>query len=232
MCGNGVRCVARYLHEHDPALRRSPLRIETLAGVMSCEIATSPSGQVESIAVDMGAPRLGRADVPMLPAATGDADRRCIAEPLRVGGAELRVTALSMGNPHAVCFVEAGADLARMAKTLGPALERHPDFPRRTNAGFARLRDQRTLDLVVWERACGLTLACGTGACAAVVAAVLEERIPAGGKVRVHLPGGWLDIMVSADLGRVMLRGPAFEVFAGEVDLRGLLLRRASGPHD
>ncbi len=123
-----------------------------------------------------------------------------------------------MGNPHAVIFVDNPAeDLRVLAETFGPTLEVAPTFPRRTNVEFARVRG-REIDLVVWERGCGITLACGTGACATVVAAALEERLPAGVETPVHLLGGTLQITAASGFGGVTMRGPAVTLFRAEID--------------
>jgi len=140
----------------------------------------------------------------------------CVDVALSAAGRALRFTAVSMGNPHIVTFLEGDGPRPReLAETLGPVLERHPDFPGRTNVEFAWRRDDGSLELWVWERGCGLTLACGTGACATAVAAVVTGRHPAGMPLAVHLPGGTLGIQVAADLGRVWMEGPAVEVFSG-----------------
>ena len=133
------------------------------------------------------------------------------------GARTFRFTAVSMGNPHAVIFVDdAGEDLMALATKYGPALETAPTFPRRTNVEFARVRKDGEIDLVVWERGCGITLACGTGACATGVAAAVEERLPRGREILVHLPGGTLGITVAADDSGVRMRGPARTVFRSE----------------
>jgi diaminopimelate epimerase len=133
------------------------------------------------------------------------------------------MTAVSMGNPHAVIFIDdPEADLRALAEEFGPALEVDPLFPRRTNVEFARIRAANgapEIDLVVWERGCGITLACGTGACATVTAACIEERLHPGVETPVHLPGGTLHITVAPDLGGVRMRGPAVTVFRAELDL-------------
>jgi diaminopimelate epimerase len=132
-----------------------------------------------------------------------------------------------MGNPHAVIFVDdPAADLRSLAERFGPGIERDSTFPRRTNVEFARLRDGE-IDLVVWERGCGITLACGTGACGTVAAAALEERLPPGREVTVHLPGGALFITVASDYSGVRMRGPATTVFSSELDLERLAARVA-----
>jgi diaminopimelate epimerase len=217
MCGNGIRCVAKVLYESDPALRRQVLRIDTGTGLLDCALDVAAGGQVRSVAVDMGRPRYARDEIPMSPGGAG----RALREPIEVGGRAFRFTAVSMGNPHAVIFVDDPAeDLRALAERFGPPLEVSPAFPRRTNVEFARVRGGGAeIDLVVWERGVGITLACGTGACATVAAACLEERVARGRDVRVHLPGGPLDIAVAADDSGVRMRGPAVTVFRAELDL-------------
>jgi diaminopimelate epimerase len=216
MCGNGIRCVAKVLYESDPALRRSPLRIDTGAGLLECELDVE-GGQVTNVAVQMGRPRLTRDQIPLAPGGTG----RAVRAPIDVNDERFLFTAVSMGNPHAVIFVDdPAADLRALAETLGPTLERDPTFPRRTNVEFARLRDGE-IDLVVWERGCGITLACGTGACATAVAGCLEERTRAGQELTVNLPGGPLRITVAPDLSGVRMRGPATTVFRADLDVAG-----------
>jgi diaminopimelate epimerase len=225
MCGNGLRCVAKVLYESDPTLRRPLLRIETGAGVLECTME-AVAGEVRTVAVEMGRPRLTRDEIPMHPGGTG----RAVREAIVAQGQRFALTAVSMGNPHAVIFVDDPAiDLRAFAETYGPALEIDPTFPRRTNVEFARIRrdDGRDeIDLVVWERGCGITLACGTGACATVAAAVVEERLPAGVETPVHLPGGTLHITVAPQLAGVRMRGPAVTVFRADLDLTALSQRQ------
>jgi diaminopimelate epimerase len=213
MCGNGLRCVAKVLYESDPALRRPTLNIETGAGVLTCLLDVE-AGAVRTVTEEMGRPRLTRTEIPLAPGG----DTRALREPIRAGDRELRFTAVSMGNPHAVIFVDGDEDLRTLATTYGPGLEVSGQFPRRTNVEFARVRGKE-IDLVVWERGSGLTLACGTGACATVVAAALEERLAPGAETPVHLPGGTLTITVAPDYSGVRLRGPARIAFAGELDV-------------
>ena len=223
MCGNGIRCVAKVLYESDPALRRSPLRIDTGAGLLACDLVVGERGTgagdpglVTSVTVEMGRPRLTRDEIPLAPGGTARALRTAI----EVDGRRFAFTAVSMGNPHAVIFVDdPAADLRALAEAEGPKLERHATFPRRTNVEFARLRPDGEIDLVVWERGCGITLACGTGACATAVAAYLEERVSAGREIIVNLLGGPLGITVAPDLSGVRMRGPATTVFRAELEL-------------
>jgi diaminopimelate epimerase len=213
MCGNGLRCVAKVLYESDPTLRRPTLRIETGAGVLTCTLEVA-NGLVTNVTEEMGRPRLTRSEIPLLPAG----DTRALRETIRARDRDFRFTAVSMGNPHAVIFVEGDEDLRALAEAYGPTLEIADRFPRRTNVEFARVRGKE-IDLVVWERGSGLTLACGTGACATVVAACLEERLTPGAETPVHLPGGTLAITVAADYTGVRLRGPARIAFTGTLDL-------------
>jgi diaminopimelate epimerase len=214
MCGNGLRCVAKVLYESDPRLRRSPLLIETGAGVLACELEVV-GPEVRAVTVAMGKPRLARGEIPMLPGGDGPATREAITARDRI----FHLTAVSMGNPHAVIFVDdPAADLRQLAEGYGPTIETSPTFPRRTNVEFARVRGHE-IDLVVWERGCGITLACGTGACATAVAAGIEGRLGWGTEATVHLPGGALFVTVAPDGSDVRMRGPAREVFRAELDL-------------
>jgi len=193
ICGNGIRCVAKVLYESEPALRRHILRIDTGAGLLECALDAA-GGEVRSVTVDMGRPRYTRDEIPLAPGG----DSRAVREPITVLGRTFRFTGVSMGNPHAVIFVDGHEDLRALAERFGPVLEVAPAFPRRTNVEFAHVRGPE-VDLVVWERGCGITLACGTGACATVAAACVEERMQRGREVTVHLPGGALGITVAGD---------------------------------
>ena len=210
MCGNGLRCVVRYAVDAG-LLPPSGGPVDTGRGVLDCRVEAN--GEVT---VDMGAPLLEPERVPVkLPGS------RAIAVPVDVGGTRLTLSAVSMGNPHAIVFLDAGEVPMEAALRWGPTLERHELFPHRTNAEFARMRSATEIDLVVWERGAGLTQACGTGACATVVAAVLTGRSQAGERVRVALPGGVLTVRVEPDFSRVWMTGPAVEVFRGAATLGG-----------
>ena len=200
MCGNGIRCVARYLAERDPA-RPSHLLLDTGAGQKDCALEWD-GARVARVTVDMG-PAAFRA--PHLPRAPdgGDFLER------EVGG--VVGTAVSMGNPHLVLF----STPAARAAELGPRLERDPAFPQRTNVEFAAPRQGGGLAVVVWERGVGLTQACGTGACATVAAAARLGRAPYDAWVPVELPGGVLEVKVAQDGAKVWMRGPATPVFEG-----------------
>jgi diaminopimelate epimerase len=225
MCGNGIRCVAKVLYETDPSLRRPVLRIDTGAGLLECAIDADDRAGVRSVAVEMGRPRLTRGEIPV----AGPAGERVLRAPIRAGDRGFSFTGVSMGNPHAIVFVDdPAADLHALATKYGPGIEVDPLFPRRTNVEFARLRDG-AIDVVVWERGVGITLACGTGACATAVAACLEGRAQAGREIAVNLPGGPLSITVrpgtdgaEPSYSGVLMRGPAELVFRAEVDPTGL----------
>ena len=205
MCGNGIRCVAKHLYDRS-IVRKKKMRIDTLAGIkeVRCSIG---GGEVRDVSVDMGAPMLECEDVPML------CPGKFIDGELSVGGSRIKGTALSMGNPHFVIFQKVREE--RM-KGLGPLIEGHKLFPRRTNVEFARVVGDR-LEITVYERGAGWTLACGTGACASAVAAALDGLVPFDAEVEVRLPGGSLWITVARDLSSVTMRGPA-RVFEGEID--------------
>lgn len=206
MCGNGIRCFAKYLYDRKLA-GDTHLRVETKAGVKTIKMLTR-GGKVESVRVDMGQPRLRRSEIPM----RGDDTERVVGEPLKVDGNRFQITAVSMGNPHVVIFDDnvKNLDLER----LGPLIENHKAFPERTNVQFVQVCNSSEIILRTWERGAGITLACGTGACAAVVASALNNKT--GKHVRVHLPGGDLVIEWTGD-NRVMMNGPAEEVFEGDI---------------
>ena len=199
-CGNGARCFVVYVREHG-LTDKQVIRVETLGGLVVP--ALEADGEVS---VDMGVPRFAPADIPFI-GGTG-----AIVEPLDVGGRTVEISALSMGNPHAVQLVD-DVDAAPVAK-LGPRIEAHPRFPKRVNAGFMEIIDRATIRLRVYERGAGETLACGTGACAAVVAGIRRGLLDA--RVRVHTRGGPLTIAWSGDASPVMMKGPARTVFEGD----------------
>ena len=207
MCGNGIRCVAKYAFEHG-LTRANPMRIETDAGVKLLDLELS-SGRVARVTVDMGAPIL---DGPRIPVA---AEGRVVDAPLEVGGEEYRVTCVSMGNPHCVVFVDdvAAFDLPR----IGPEFEHHRFFPKRVNTEFVRVDGPRELTMRVWERGSGETAACGTGACAVLVAAALTGR--AERAATVHLNGGDLAIQWHESDDHVLMTGSAEEAFSGEIEV-------------
>jgi diaminopimelate epimerase len=199
-CGNGARCFVIFVREHGLTDKRE-IRVETAGGIIVPRL--EDDGEVT---VDMGIPRFAAADVPFI-GGTG-----AVAEPLDVDGRIVTIAALSMGNPHAVQRVD-DVDTAPVS-TLGPLIERHPRFPQRVNAGFMEVVDRATIRLRVYERGAGETLACGTGACAAVVAGRRQGLLDEG--VRVITRGGELSIAWSGDGAPVLMKGPAHTVFEGE----------------
>jgi diaminopimelate epimerase len=205
MCGNGIRCFAKYVYDHR-LTQKTTLHIETLAGVLALELFPN-GGVIDQVRVDMGAPRLQRAEIPM----QGPAGR-VIQEPLVVDGKTFDVTAVSMGNPHCVVFVDDPRTFE--VEYWGPRFEHHPAFPERVNTEFIHVLDNQTFRMRVWERGSGETLACGTGAAAAAVACHLTERT--GRRVTAHLLGGELELAWDANDNHVYMTGPAVEVFSGE----------------
>ncbi|WP_342375022.1 diaminopimelate epimerase [Myxococcus stipitatus] len=206
MCGNGLRCAVKYLVDHS-AEHPGRLDVETGAGVLTC-VPGYGDGGVVVVDISMGPARLVAPNLP-----SGATGRPFLDSQLQ-GYPDLRASAVSMGNPHLVLLDRPLEDAAK----LGPELERHPAFKDRTNVEFVRVEPDG-LTVVVWERGCGLTQACGTGACASAVAAVLAGRLPADTWLRVTLPGGDLAIRVPADLSDIRLRGPVAFVFEGVVAL-------------
>jgi len=204
MCGNGIRCLAKFVHD-EGLVAADPMFIETGAGLREVRLV-SEDGRVVGAEVDMGLPELVRGRIPMLGA--GDP----LDEEIPVEAGTARVTCLSMGNPHCVLFVD-DVETATVSVT-GPKLEVHGLFPERTNVEFAQVLDDAHMRLRVWERGVGETLACGTGACAAFVAA--QRRGLAGTEMTVTLPGGDLRLRLG-DGGHVMMLGPAVEVYRGSV---------------
>jgi len=210
MCGNGVRCLAKYVYDHG-ICRNETLKIETGAGVLSLDLEIV-DGKVHRVRVDMGEPILTPADIPTTLPGTPAADGHVVDTELSVGGRELCVTCVSMGNPHCVTFVDEPTD--DWVLGIGPQIETDPHFPNRVNAEFVKVLSPGEVRLRVWERGSGETLACGTGTCAVCVAGVLSGRT--GRKILAHLPGGDLEIHW-AENNHVTMTGPAVEVFHGEI---------------
>jgi diaminopimelate epimerase len=203
-CGNGARCFVRFVRDQGLTDKRI-LRVETAGGVISPELLDN--GEVR---VDMGIPRFAPTDIPFL------SDSDAIVQPLDVDDETVDVSVVSMGNPHAVQRV---ADVGQAPVAVqGPKLERHPRFPNRVNAGYMQVMDRATIRLRVWERGVGETLACGTGACAAVVAGIRRGLLEAD--VRVDTRGGTLTIRWEGPGAPVMMTGPAQSVFEGVWTLR------------
>ncbi len=207
MCGNGVRCVAKYLYDHG-ITRNNPVTIETGRGVLTLDLEIK-NGRVDRARVDMGPPILEHRLIPTL--LEGDPP---LDAPLLVGEDAFLVSAVSMGNPHAVIYV---TDVAAFPlETIGPQIEHHPAFPRRVNVHVVQVLGPNEVRMRTWERGSGITLACGTGACAVGVAGVLTGRT--GRAVQAHLPGGTLELDWPGDLASVFMTGPAVEVFTGVFD--------------
>lgn len=204
MCGNAIRCVGKYLYEHF-LVRKEHLAIETLAGIKLLTLQVN-CGMVEFVTVDMGEPILEGTKIPVLIDASP-----IINQPITVGDHHYHFTAVSMGNPHCVIFVpEITED---MVLKDGPLLENHPLFPKKINVEFVTVNNQNDLTMRVWERGSGETMACGTGACATLVAAILNHYCDR--QATIHLLGGELQIAWDAENRHVMMSGPATEVFEG-----------------
>lgn len=207
MCGNGIRCVAKYLFEHD-LVRKESLAIETDAGVLDLELQLV-DGQVEKIRVNMGEPILDAERIP-----TTLSESPIVDTPLTIGGATYLATCLSMGNPHCVIFVDEPTD--DLVLVEGSKIEVSDYFPEKTNVEFAQVLSASEIKQRTWERGSGETLACGTGASAVCVAGVLSNRTAR--RVTIHLPGGDLELEWNETDNHVYMTGPAEEVFSGEWD--------------
>lgn len=208
MCGNGIRCVAKYVYDYG-LTDKTRISVETLGGIKYLDL-TVKNGKAELIKVDMGKPVLEARDIPIV-----SAKERVIDEPLVVNQVEYRMTGVSMGNPHIVIFTEDVKGLNLEKK--GPEFENHERFPNRVNTEFARVIDRKTVEMRVWERGSGETLACGTGACAVAVAAILNGLTE--DSVTVRLLGGDLFIEWDKKADKVYMTGPATVVFDGEIHL-------------
>lgn len=206
-CGNGARCFVRFVHEQGLSSARE-IRVETKGGIIAPRLEADGS-----VTVDMGAPRFAPAEIPF--ASDSDAP----VQALEVDGRSVDISAVSMGNPHAVQLV-ADVDAAPVA-TQGPLIECHPRFPQRVNAGFMQVRDRHAIRLRVYERGAGETLACGTGACAAVVAGIRRGLLDS--PVRVETRGGELSIAWAGGNAPVLMTGPAVTVFSAEIELPNTL---------
>jgi diaminopimelate epimerase len=206
MCGNGLRCVAKYAYDHG-LVERLAITIETGAGLLAVEMISNAAGRVDRVRVNMGRPRLTRAEIPM----SGPPEQRVIDQELAVLDRTLRINCVSMGNPHCVIFVDDVANFP--VATYGPAIEHHPLFPRRTNVEFVQVLNPGAVRQRTWERGAGETLACGTGAAAVTVAGLLTGRT--GHRLLNHLAGGDLE-MAWDGTGEVIMTGPAVEVFTGD----------------
>lgn len=210
MCGNGIRCVAKYVYDYG-IVPKTELTVATGSGVKTLQL-TLENDKVKTVRVNMGAPILAAAEIPVA------ADTpEVIDAPIAVNGQTFRFTGVSMGNPHAVIYMEE-IDSLDLEK-IGPAFENHPLFPDRVNTEFVRVLDRHTVQMRVWERGSGETLACGTGACAVAVASILNGHVDGSQPVTVKLLGGDLEIFWDRKENLVYMTGPAATVFEGEIDI-------------
>ena len=209
MCGNGIRCVAKYVYDRGLTDRKE-LTVETLAGIRKLWMETDEEDKISQVTVDMGYPIFQADKIPIISEHT-----RVVQEPITIRQMEYRMTGVSMGNPHAVVWVNSvkRLDLAR----IGPEFEYHGRFPRRVNVEFAQVVDRELIAVRVWERGAGETLACGTGACAAVVAGVLNDLTER--HVTVKLIGGELSVLWNESDGKLYMTGPAVTIYDGIVTL-------------
>ena len=206
MCGNGVRCVGKYAYDYGIVFK-DVITVETLAGVKTLQLHVE-NGRVAQVTVDMGAPILTPSEIPVV--AEGES---VISAPVRVAGQDYEITCVSMGNPHAITFVEDTKEIA--IESIGPEFEHHAMFPERTNTEFIQVLDDTEINMRVWERGSGETFACGTGACASVYACILNGKTK--DEVTVHLLGGDLFIRYDRVSGHIFMTGPAVTVFDGEL---------------
>lgn len=209
MCGNGIRCVAKYVYDYGLTDKTS-ISVNTKSGIKYLEL-TIENGKASLIKVNMGAPVLEAAQVPVI-----SENEQVINEPILVDGKEYHMTCVSMGNPHAVVYME---DVEHLnIEEIGPKFEKHQRFPDRINTEFVKILDKDTVQMRVWERGSGETLACGTGACAVAVATILNNLVE-GNQVTVHLLGGTLQISWDREKNLVYMTGPATTVYDGEIIL-------------
>lgn len=208
MCGNGIRCVAKYVYDYG-LTDKTQISVETLGGIKYLDL-TVEDGKVSLVKVDMGKPELEADLIPII-----SEREQVIDEPIEVDGKEYHMTGVSMGNPHAVIYVDdvKGLDL----KKIGPKFENHERFPKRINTEFVHCIDRQTVEMRVWERGSGETLACGTGACAVAVSSILNNLTDT--QVTVKLLGGDLQIEWDREKDRVFMTGPATVVFDGVIDI-------------
>lgn len=208
MCGNGIRCVAKYVYDNKMT-DKTTIAVETLSGIKTLELNVK-NDKVETVKVNMGTPILLPKDVPVV----SDKDK-VVDEPIVIDDKEYRITCVSMGNPHAITFIENTDDLE--IETIGPKFENNPIFPDRVNTEFIQILDRNTVKMRVWERGSGETFACGTGACATVVACVLNGLTDE--KVTVKLLGGDLFIEYNREENTVYMTGPAKVSFTGKIEV-------------
>ena len=210
MCGNGIRCVAKYAYDYG-IVDKTDIAVETKAGIKYLHL-TLKDGKVSEVRVNMGAPILEAEKIPIV-----SEKEQVIDESLEVEGKEYYITGVSMGNPHAVIFLDYSPKELELEK-IGPSFENHKRFPDRINTEFVHVLNRNTVEMRVWERGSGETMACGTGACASAVASILAGYTDT--KVEVELLGGSLTIEWDREKDTVYMTGPAEEVFSGEIDLK------------
>lgn len=221
MCGNGIRCVGKYVYDNG-LTDKTTFTVETLSGIKTLKLNLGEDGKAASIKVDMGEPVLKPADVPVdvdkLASYKGNGNEAVVNEKIMVDGSEYAVTCVSMGNPHAIVYLDNDIDIKKFElEKIGPSFEKHPAFPDRINTEFIQVVDRDNLNMRVWERGSGETLACGTGACASLVATVLNGMC--NDTAVLHLLGGDLTVTWDRQDNTVYLEGPAVMVFKGEIDL-------------
>ena len=210
MCGNGIRCVAKYAYDYG-IVHKTQISVATRSGIKYLDL-TVKDGKVSQVKVNMGAPILTASQIPVV-----SEKEEVINEPLEVNGETYYITAVSMGNPHAIVYM---TDVDHLdIEKIGPSFENHVAFPDRVNTEFVEVLDEHTVKMRVWERGSGETLACGTGACAVAVASILNERVDGDKPVTVKLLGGDLEIYWNRQENLVYMTGPATTVFDGEIDL-------------
>lgn len=208
MCGNGIRCVAKYVYDYG-LTDKTQISVETKSGIKYLDLFVE-DGKVKTVKVDMGEPILTAKDIPVV-----YDKEKMIGEPITVAGTEYEMTCVSMGNPHAIVWVDDTKSLD--LEKIGPDFENHKMFPERVNTEFIQILDRNTVNMRVWERGSGETWACGTGACATAVACILNGKTE--DEVLVHLLGGDLKIQYDRESNHVFMTGPATVVFDGEIEL-------------
>lgn len=208
MCGNGIRCVAKYMYDYGITDKTS-ISVETKSGIKYLDL-TLKNGKVDTVKVNMGAPILKASEIPVI-----SEKEQVISEPVTIDGKEWEITCVSMGNPHAITYID---DVKHLEiEKIGPKFEKHEIFPDRVNTEFVHVIDRNTVEMRVWERGSGETYACGTGACAVAVSSILNGLTEE--EVTVKLLGGDLKIFWNREENRVYMTGSATKVFDGEIDL-------------
>jgi len=221
MCGNGIRCVGKYVCDHK-LTNKDEFSVETLSGIKTLKVTKDNNGLVKLVKVDMDSPILEANKIPVdvnyLSNYSNREDERVINETIEVDGKEYKVTCVSMGNPHAIVYLDKDIDIKEFPiEQIGPKFENHKAFPEKVNTEFIQVVDRENLNMRVWERGSGETLACGTGACASLVATHLNDYCDA--KATLHLLGGDLNISWDKDKNTIIMEGPATEVFTGEINI-------------